>query len=179
MTSYSPNDNSDSANERGDSLPIEDPIAELENRVAALEAELAEAKNKTLRLMADFQNSQRRAIQNEQWAKSDGVTSVVTAILPVIDHFDLALQQDYSKLTTEQFASGVRVIQDELLKVLQQRGVSIVRPVANDAFTPGTHEAIMQQAAEGVESGHIVACFQPGFLLGERVIRAAKVAVAP
>lgn len=152
-------------------------------RVSALEHELDETKNKLLRTIADYQNSQRRALQNEQQAKADGVSRIVSDVATILDHFDLALGQDPSKVTVDQLVGGVRVIREELLKVLGRNGVSLIEPKPNDEFQPGRHEAVMQQPAEGIEPGHIVATFAPGFLLtmltGERIIRPARVAVAP
>ena len=149
----------------------------------ALQAELEEAKSRILRLMADFQNYQRRALQNEQVARAEGVAKVASGVVTVIDHFDLALTQDPAKASVEQILSGVRVIREELVKVLAQYGVSLIVPAKNDVFMPGRHEAVMQQAAEGVEPGHVAAAFQAGYLLttynNERVLRPAKVAVAP
>lgn len=150
---------------------------------AILRTELAEERSRNLRLMADFQNFQRRAKTNENVARQTGVSSVVSSIVTVLDHFDIALAQDTSKASAQQIVDGVRVIRDELIRSLARHGVHIEAPLANDLFVPGKHEAIMQQAAEGVDSGHIVATFQAGFILREgdveRVIRPAKVSVAP
>ena len=152
-------------------------------RVTALESELNDTKNKLLRTVADYQNSQRRAIQNEQQARADGVSRIVSDVAVVLDHFDLALGQDPAKVTPEQLIGGVRVIREELVKILSRNGVTLIQPQPNDEFQPGRHEAVMQQPADGIEPGRIVATFQPGFLLttltGERVIRPAKVAVTP
>ncbi|MDX2117684.1 MAG: nucleotide exchange factor GrpE [Planctomycetota bacterium] len=154
-----------------------------DQKIAELEAQLAEANSRALRVMADFQNYQRRALQNEAQAKAFGVAGVVERIVTVLDHFDMALNQDASKASAEQIIAGVRVIREELLKVLQQHGVTLVNPAPNDEFTPGSHEAIMQQPAEGVEPGRIVQTFQPGYAMNysgvERMIRPAKVVVAP
>jgi len=154
-----------------------------DQRIAELEAQLAEANSRALRVMADFQNYQRRSLQNEAQAKAFGVAGVVERIITVLDHFDMAINQDASKASAEQIIAGVRVIREELLKVLQQHGVTLVNPAPNDEFTPGSHEAIMQQSADGVEPGRIVQTFQPGYAMNysgvERMIRPAKVVVAP
>jgi molecular chaperone GrpE len=101
----------------------------------------------------------------------------------VIDHFDIALTQDPARASAQQIMDGVRVIREELIRALARHGVSMICPAPNDEFQPGRHEAIMQQPAEGVEPGCIAACYQPGYALREgdveRIIRAAKVAVAP
>ncbi|MBL9001904.1 MAG: nucleotide exchange factor GrpE [Phycisphaerae bacterium] len=154
--------------------------------ISNLQSKLEEANSRALRAMADFQNYQRRAFMNEQHARTEGAAKVVSGVVGVLDHFDLALGQDAAKASAEQIIAGVRVIREELLKVLNQHGVSLIRPEPGEEFTPGRHEAIMQQKAEGVAPGRIVAVFQPGYALacpgtqtGERVLRAAKVSVSP
>ncbi|MFO0832080.1 MAG: nucleotide exchange factor GrpE [Phycisphaerales bacterium] len=158
-------------------------MAALLDRMGAMEAELEAAKGRAVRVMADFQNFQRRAGQNEQAARQSGVSAVATSVVAVIDHFDMALTQDPAKASAQQIIDGVRVIREELLRALTRHGVTLIQPQPDDVFRPGQHEAIMQQPAEGVAPGHIVACFQAGYALQEgetqRIIRPAKVSVAP
>jgi molecular chaperone GrpE len=163
-----------------DGLDVDQLVA----RVSELEQAVDNERNKGLRLMADFQNYQRRAFLNEGLAKQQGIAAVVQSVVPVMDHFDMALKQTATTAGAEQVIEGVRVIREELLKALQQHGVRIISPGVNDDFTPGRHEALMQRAADGVQPGQIVEVFQPGYALTlptgeERVLRAAKVVVAP
>lgn len=154
------------------------------DELARLAAELEEARQRTLRLMADFQNYQRRAFQNEEAARIEGASKVVSAVVGIVDHFDMAVNQDPATASAQQIIDGVKVIREELLRVLHQQGVRLIRPEPNDEFKPGVHEAVMQQSADGVDPGRVVATFQAGFLLStgggcERVLRPAKVSVAP
>jgi molecular chaperone GrpE len=160
---------------------------EIQERIGQLEAELADAQGRALRVLADFQNYQRRALQNEVVARQQGVAALATSVVGVLDHFDQALNQG-AAAGADQVLMGLRVIRDELLKALQQHGVGLINPASNELFVPGRHEAIMQQPAEGVEPGHVVATFQSGYTLAgpagsppgsERVLRPAKVSVAP
>lgn len=144
-----------------------------------IRGELEEAKVRHLRALADFQNYQRRAFQNEQVAREQGISSLAQKVITVLDHFDLALTLNPANASAQQVIDGVKVIRDELLKALAQAGVRIIEPKPNDEFMPGLHEAIMHQEAQGVDPGRVSALFQPGFVLGDRVIRAAKVGVAP
>lgn len=164
-------------------IPGPDEIVAMEDDLVRLKGELDEVQQKYLRTLADYQNSQRRAVSNEQEARLQAKTGVVQSILSVLEHFDLALAQDTSKATAEQIMSGVKVIRDELMQVLHAQGVRTLAPGPNEEFNPAQHQAIVQQAAEGIEPGRIVATLQPGFTVtapgGERVIRPAKVAVAP
>ena len=149
-----------------------------DQRAAEIQAELDSANDRLMRAMADFQNYQRRAHQNEHEARRQGITAVVMSVVPVLDHFDLALNQK-ADASAAGILEGVKVIRAELIRAIEKHGVKVINPAPNDPFDPMRHEAIMQQAADGVEPGHISATFQPGFELGDRPIRSAKVAVAP
>ncbi len=166
--------------ERPDAESVE---GAMEERIQALVSELEDAKSRTLRVMADYHNYQKRALLNEQVARQAGVSSVAGSVFPVLDHFDLALAQDPSKASAQQIIDGVKVIREELLKALARHGVTVVAPAPGDLFEPGRHEAIMQQTAEGIGPGRIVATFQAGYILtesgSERVLRPAKVSVSP
>jgi molecular chaperone GrpE len=150
---------------------------DLERRLADLEAERHAINEKYLRTLADYHNSQRRAVSNEREARLQGVSSVVLNVLPVLDHFDLALAQDPGKATAQQIAGGVKLIRDELMRVLQNHGVALINPEPNEEFDPNRHQAVMQAQAEGIEPGHVVQTLQPGYAMGERIIRPAKVTV--
>ena len=131
------------------------------------------------RALADYQNFQRRAVGNEAEAHRQGVTSVLGSILPVLDHFDLALSQKPTDDAGTKILEGVQVIRAELIRALENHGVKLIHPQPNDEFDPNRHSAIAQIKAEGVEPGRVSMTMQPGYLLGERVIRSAKVGVAP
>jgi molecular chaperone GrpE len=149
------------------------------DQLRLLTIERDEARGNLMRALADFQNYQRRALSNELEAKRQGIISVVTSVLPVLDHFDLALTQATPDEASRRIMDGVRVVRDELIKALGQHGVMLINPQPNDEFDPARHSAIAHQPGEGVAPGHISMTFQPGYLLGERMIRPAKVAVAP
>ncbi|MBX3406009.1 MAG: nucleotide exchange factor GrpE [Phycisphaeraceae bacterium] len=131
------------------------------------------------RALADYQNFQRRAANNETEAHRQGVTSVLGSILPVLDHFDLALSQKPTDDAGTKILEGVQVIRAELIRALENHGVKLIHPRPNDEFDPNRHSAIAQIAAEGVEPGRVSTTMQPGYMLGDRVIRSAKVGVAP
>src|SRR5690606_14569182 len=134
-----------------------------------LEAERDAYRDKYLRALADHQNAHRRALANEREAREQGIRDVVTALLAPLDHFDLALAQDPASATAEQIIAGVRVIRDEIMRVLQSYGVGTIVPERGDEFVPTRHEAILLQPADDVPPGHIVGMLQPGYTLGERV----------
>lgn len=155
----------------------------LEDRIAQLAAELDDARSRSLRVMADYQNYQRRALQNEITARQQGVAAVVLSVVPILDHFDVALSQVPAGAGDGGVLAGLKVIRDELVRALTKHGVVTINPQPNDEFFPGRHEAVMQQPGDGIFPNHIVRTFQSGYLLRdgdvERVLRPAKVVVAP
>lgn len=130
-------------------------------------------------MAAEHRNFQRRASLNEQEARTSSRQGVVQALIPLMDHFEMALLQDPEKVSAKDVIYGVEMIRGEFLKMLSGYGVSAIEPKVGDEFDPGKHAAMMQQAMDGVEPGHISLLMSVGYMLGERVIRPAKVGVAP
>mgnify|MGYP003386448145 CR=1 FL=1 len=154
-------------------------VEQLKGELARVSGERDTAQGAWKQTAADFANSSRRAVSNERVAKEMGIRSVLLNIIPVVDHFDLALMQDSSKVTAQQVISGVTMIKDELVKALMTQGVGIIKPGPNDEYDPHVHEAIMHQPAEGVEPGRVVATFRIGYTVNDVLVRPAQVAVAP
>ena len=138
-----------------------------------------ELSDKLLRMAADHQNFQRRASGNEREARTSATQGVVQSLIPLLDTFEMALMQDPEKVSSQMVMDGVKMIRDEFMRMLSGYGVSPINPSVGDEFNPAEHAAMMQQAVEGIEPGHISMSMGIGFKLGERVVRPAKVAVVP
>ena len=146
--------------------------------IEQMQAELVEVVEARKRALADFANYQRRAAENEGRALRSGAADVVRSLLGVLDHFDLALGQDAKQITVEQLVDGVRMVHDDLVKALARHGVKRIQPAEGDEFDPNQHEAMLHQPSDEVEPNHIVSVLQPGYTIGDLVLRPAKVAVA-
>jgi molecular chaperone GrpE len=158
------------ANEQDAALTVEDVIAKLER-------EITELKDSRLRAVADLQNTARRGVENEARARTQGIMGVARGVVPVLDQFELALAQ--KGLTAEQAAEGLKLLQSELWKSLARVGVEMIEPNLGDTFEPGKHEAVLQQAVEGVTAGAVSMKLQNGYRIGDTVLRPAKVAIQP
>ncbi len=148
--------------------------AQLKELTARLDEALAARK----RALADFANYQRRAAETEAQAAEAGVARVVRSLLGVLDHFDLALDQRSQEITLQQLLGGVKMARDELLKALASHGLQRLQPSVGEEFDPHRHEAVMREPAGDVASDHIVSVVQTGYMMGEMVLRPAKVTVA-
>jgi len=143
------------------------------------EAERDELYARLQRVSADYQNYMKRSAQNLTDSVELARGDLLKQLVPVMDHFDNALSAEPTSDEARSLHDGLRIVRDELLKVMRDNGVERVEPEVGQAFDPSRHEAMMRQPAEGVEPNHVTMTMQPGYIYGRRTLRAAKVAVAP
>ena len=151
----------------------------LKGEYEQLNVELAEQKEQNLRLQAEFENFKKRTERDAEEFRQHANSRMVEGLLPVLDNFDLALMGNPETMTVESVLKGIVVTRDELLRVLDTHGVTILDPAPGDEFSPMHHQAVMQQDHEDVAPGAVVASLQKGYAMGERTLRPAKVSVKP
>ncbi len=147
-------------------------------QVEELRGELDEVKNRLLRVSADYQNYVRRVQQRELEIRDQQLRDMGKKILPAMDHFDRALSVDPQTATTQSVLEGVQIVREELIKVLEGLGIRRIDVKPGDAFDPVQHEAIARMPSPDIASQHIVQQVEPGYTLGEKTLRPAKVVVA-
>ena len=140
-----------------------------------LQDELAEAKDKYLRLYAEFDNFRRRTAKEKIEMIQSAGESLLKALLPVADDFDRAEKSFTGK--TDKEAEGFFLIQNKFKKILEQNGVKVM-DTSNGEFNPDVHDAITQvPALDEKQKGKIVDVVEKGYVLNEKVIRHAKVVI--
>lgn len=150
-----------------DHAPANAELAEEDTMAATLLADLQ-------RLQAEYVNYKKRVDRDREVIRTNAVSGVVEALLPVLD--DIYFARQAGDLEGGPFAS----IADKLEETLSRFGISRVGEVG-DEFDPNVHEALMHVEAEvpeGATSTTVVQIFQPGYKNGERLVRAARVSVA-
>ena len=104
---------------------------------------------------------------------------MVRSLLPVLDHFDMALQSVGAAATIEQVVAGVSMVKGEIMRALEANGITVINAVPGDAFEPGLHEAVGVKPIEAgdaeFEPGSIALNISAGYILGDVVLRPAKV----
>lgn len=191
MTKPKSNEEAKQADELAEDLSAADNVEQEENNVAEIElseeaaqlvndlhTQINDAVAARQRALADFHNYQKRAAESEIRANIAGSAKIARSLLAVIDHFDMAINQDTTQLSTEQLLSGIRLVKDELVKALGSHGVNSFEPAIGDEFDPMTNEAMMHQPSEDIEANHIVSVLQVGYKMGDLVLRPAKVSIA-
>lgn len=143
-----------------------------------LQADLAEQKDKFLRLYSEFENFRKRTAKEKLDLIATGNENLVLSILPVIDDFDRALKANEESDDAQAIKDGVVLIKDKFVKALEVKGLSAIDVPENADFDTEIHEAITQIPAPSEEQkGKVIDCVEKGYKLGEKVIRYAKVVV--
>lgn len=172
---YPPND--DQAPE-----PAEKTGEETADEIEALRAEISGLNEKVLRLAAELENTRRRAEREKQDASRYAIAAFARDLLTVADTFERALgsaPKDGEEVSPEVLSallSGVRMTDAALMGVLDRHGVRRIDP-KGERFDPNLHMAVAQ-APGAVPAGYVLDVAQPGFVIGERVLRAAMVVVS-
>ncbi len=150
--------------------PEENP-AGMSEETQQLRNQLEEMKNKYLYLAADFENYKRHSARERMDLMQTANRDVMAALLPVLDDFDRAEK-------TAGIPEGIKLIHHKLLQTLRQKGLKQLELQAGAAFDADTQEAVTEIPVPQEElKGKIVDIIEPGYLLGEKIIRFAKVVV--
>ena len=131
-----------------------------------LQSELAQEKDKFLRLFAEFENYKRRTSKERIELFSTASQDVIQALLPVLDDFDRAMVE-LSKHEESELSKGVELIKNKLNNTLQQKGLSLVEVNKGDDFNADNHEAVTQIPAPTDDlKGKIIDVIEQGYKLG-------------
>ena len=151
---------------------------QLANMLAEAQQMVEEQKDKYLRLSAEFDNYRKRTLKEKAELIKNGGEKTLTAILPVLDDFERALKNMEASEETKAMKEGVELIFSKFQKILGQEGLQKIE-TEGQAFDTDFHEAIALIPAPSEDlKGKILDCVQTGYMLNEKVIRHAKVAVA-
>lgn len=173
-TTKSENQVESGADAPGEENTITTPTGEETGALTKLQDELAEAKDKYLRLYAEFENHRRRTAKEKLEMIQAANEQLVKALLPVVDDFERA--EKSIKELSEKDASGILLIYQKLKKVLDQFGVKAMETKAD--FNADFHEAITQiPVQDESQKGKIVDVVEKGYMINDKVIRFAKVVV--
>ncbi len=156
-------------------------LAEMENEIRALKAQLEERTNQCVRIAADFDNYRKRTQREREDQELQIKCSTINELLPVVDNFERARSQ--IKPQTEQETSihkSYQSVYKQLVEGLKRIGVAPMRSEGKE-FDPNLHEAVMRQPTDEYPDGTVIEEMQRGYMLGDRVLRHAlvKVAAAP
>jgi molecular chaperone GrpE len=176
-------------NDRPSIAPDADPAAEPteEAKIAALvetlSKENADYKDRLLRTLAEMENLRRRTEREIADSRAYGISAFARDILAVADNMDRALGALDKELRekvdagTKALLDGVELTERELLKVLEKHGVKKFEPLG-EKFDPNLHQAMYEVPDPSRPAGTVAQVVQPGYMIGERMLRPALVGIA-
>jgi len=151
-------------------------VDEKDQEIQLLKEKLEEADNRYLRLQADFDNFRRRSRLDLEASQKYRAQKLITDLLPAIDNFERAMKIEADNEQTKTLLQGMDMVYRSLLDALKNEGVEPIESVGKE-FNPHQHQAVMQGEDENYGPNIVTDEFQKGYLLKDRVIRAAMVKV--
>ena len=152
-----------------------------EERIAALEAELAEAQDKTLRALAEAENTRRRAQRERADTEKYAISRFAEGLLSVADNLRRALdslpESEAKDDRTKGLLAGVAATERELLSAFERHGLKRI-DAKGEKFDHNFHQAVFEMENTGQPAGTVVEVLQPGYVLHDRLLRPAMVGVA-
>ena len=157
-------------------------MPQLKAIIEALQSDLDGLKNQNLRLMADMDNLRKRMEREKQETATYAIGKFAADVVNVADNFERATNAVPEGAADEDgplksLVEGVTMTEREFMNVLERHGVHRLDP-GGEAFNPHKHQAVMEVQNPEVAPGTIVQVFQPGYTIGDRVLRPAMVVVA-
>jgi molecular chaperone GrpE len=169
-------------NGQGNGASAQDPPAEADP-LAEAQREAAEFKDKLLRTLAEMENLRKRTEREVADARLYGHAGFAREVLAVADNMHRALEaigpelREHADAKVKALIEGVELTERELLKALEKHGVKKFSP-AGEKFDPNVHQAMFELESADVPAGHVAQVIQAGYMIGDRVLRPALVAVA-
>ncbi len=160
---------------RKDVKKLRGEIAQLTKKLEAAEAEAADAKDKYLRTLAEYDNFRKRSAKERDGIYADAVTDSVTQLLPLFDNLKQA--REYADGDPAKVAEGVRMILAAVPDILAKMDVTEFG-APGDTFDPNIHNAVLHVEDDEHGEGEILEVFQSGYRRGDKIIRYAMVRVA-
>lgn len=159
-------------------------MAAILQEIDYLKLQLEEARQKAdenlsgwQRALADFSNLKRRVEREQAQANQNAAGSIIKRFLDVVDDLDRALKNRPQDGEGANWANGIELIYRKFSNILDAEGVKTI-PADGETFDPNLHEAISMEENPAFESGQIIGVVQQGYILGDRVLRPARVRVA-
>ena len=141
-----------------------------------LEKEITEARERTMRALADAENTRKRAAKDRDDAGKYAVAGFARDLLDFSDNFKRAMDA-MPEDTPAAVADGLTAMQNELLSTFDRHGIKKIEPM-DEMFDANFHEVMFETPIEGKQAGTIIQVIEAGYVLNDRLLRAAKVGIA-
>ncbi len=154
-----------------------DEVQVLRDAMQALADERDQLKDQLLRSMAEFQNFRKRQEEQRRKMQEMATESIMLEIIPILDNYERTLASIEKGATLESVAEGMRSVEKQMRSVLEAHGVKRIEAIGQP-FDPEHHDAIGIETSEEHEHDTVMTELEPGYKMGERTVRPARVKVA-
>ena len=158
-------------------VPEAAPCASAEDRIAALEKELADYMDRLLRKQADFENFRKRVLREREDATRYSNASLLGDIIGLIDDFERAIRSAEESRDFGTLLQGISMIEKQFVELLESRWGPKRFSSVGEGFDPNRHEAVLRVEGPVGSKPTVVEDYQKGYYLHERVLRPARVKV--
>jgi molecular chaperone GrpE len=148
-----------------------------EQKVTDPQAEIARLRDQLLRTAADFDNYRKRTRREQDDAQRRGREGVLKDLLPVFDNLERAASSAEAAPDVKSVSEGLRIVLKQFTDTLEKIGLRRI-PTVGQPFDPAVHEAIQHLASKDYPAGVVLAEVQPGYAMGDYLLRAALVVVS-
>ena len=150
------------------------------SEVDELRLENEQLKDRLMRALAEAENQRKRGERNRRDAEIYGGSRLAKDMLSVYDNMSRALGavDDGQRAASKALIDGIELTQRELLSVFRNHKIAVVMPLEGDKFDPKIHEAMFEAPVPGSKAGNIIQVMSKGFMIGDRLLRAAQVGVS-
>ena len=152
---------------------LEAELLKYKEAAEKVEKALAEAEDKYLRVLAEYDNFRKRTAKEKEGIYSDAYGDALSEILPVIDNLEMA-----ASFSGEKVAEGVKMTLNQFKATLEKLGIEEIKAEVGGEFDPMYHNAVMSTDNPDLPSGSIAMVLRKGYKKGEKVYRYAMVSVA-
>lgn len=147
------------------------------SEVEQLQNQIAEQKDKYLRLFADFDNYKKRTAKERLDLLNTAGKDIILSIIPVVDDFERAIANAENAKDADSVKEGMLLIRNKMFGILEQRGLKAMETIG-EPFNPEKHEAITEIPAPNEEmKGKVIDQVEKGYFMNDKIIRYAKVVV--
>ena len=158
-------------------LTLEDKNTSSNSDLEKLKEKLSQTENQYLRLLADFQNLQKRTVQEKEDLYKFAGQKIIESILPALDNFEYAKQSFKPDTKVEKVLEDFNLVHDNLIKSLKEVGLETIED-SGIPFDPMLHEPLQQIGTNELPEHTVMQVLKKGFTLNKKIIRPALVSVS-
>ena len=160
---------------RTKTTPLKVLINEKDKMIKELNKDIESLKDKNVKLLAEFDNFQRRSFNEKEASRKYQGIDIVKDLLPAFDDINRALK--YENADNESIFKAMELIHSKIEKILENYSIIKIKSLGED-FDPTLHQALLEQESDSIEGGKIIEESESGYKYHDRIIRHAKVVVS-